>query len=70
MKSILSQALSSDRIKVLDKLELEQIKTKDMVNTINNLKLDGSALFVIAEPDSNIEKSTANIKDVKTIWVK
>ncbi|MDI9490053.1 MAG: 50S ribosomal protein L4 [Clostridiaceae bacterium] len=69
MKSILSQALSSDRIKVLDKLELEQIKTKDMVNTINNLKLDGSALFVIAEPDSNIEKSTANIKDVKTIWV-
>lgn len=69
MKSILSQALSSDRIKVLDKLELEQIKTKDMVNTINNLKLDGSALFVIAEPDSRIEKSTANIKDVKTIWV-
>lgn len=69
MKSILSQALSSDRIKVLDKLELEQIKTKDMVNTINNLKLDGSALFVIAEPDSKIEKSTANIKDVKTIWV-
>ncbi|MGB4609287.1 MAG: 50S ribosomal protein L4 [Saccharofermentanales bacterium] len=69
MKSVLSQALSADRIKVLDKLELEEIKTKEMVKTINNLKLQGSAIFIIAKPDFNVEKSAANIKDVKTALV-
>ncbi|HHU53098.1 MAG TPA: 50S ribosomal protein L4 [Clostridiaceae bacterium] len=69
MKSVLSQALSADRIKVLDKLELEEIKTKEMVKTINNLELQGSSLFIMAEPNSNVEKSAANIKDVKTALV-
>lgn len=69
MKSVLSQALSADRIKVLDKLELKEIKTKEMVNTINNLELQGTALFIMAEPNRNVEKSAANIKDVKTALV-
>lgn len=69
MKSVLSQALSADRIKVLDKLELKEIKTKEMVKTINNLKLQGSAIIIIAKPDFNVEKSAANIKDVKTALV-
>lgn len=69
MKSVLSQALNADRIKVLDKLELKEIKTKEMVKTINNLKLQGSAIFIMVEPDRNVEKSAANIKDVKTALV-
>ncbi|NLJ71309.1 MAG: 50S ribosomal protein L4 [Clostridiaceae bacterium] len=69
MKSVLSQALSADRIKVLDKLELKEIKTKEMVKTINNLELQGSALFIMAESNRNVEKSAANIKDVKTALV-
>ena len=69
MKSVLSQALSADRIKVLDKLELKEIKTKEMVKTINNLELRGSSIFIIVGPDRNVEKSAANIKDVKTALV-
>ncbi|NLM18517.1 MAG: 50S ribosomal protein L4 [Clostridiaceae bacterium] len=69
MKSVLSQALSADRIKVLDKLELKEIKTKEMVKTINNLELRGSAIFIMVGPDRNVEKSAANIKDVKTALV-
>lgn len=69
LKSVLSQALSADRIKILDKLDFEEIKTKDMVGTINNLELQGSTIFIIAEPNLKVEKSAANIKDVKTALV-
>lgn len=69
MKSVLSQALIDERIKVLDKFELSDIKTKEVINTINNLKVEGSALIIMAEPNLNVEKSAANIKDVKTALV-
>lgn len=69
MKSVLSQALIDERIKVLDKFELSDIKTKEVINTINNLKVEGSALIIMSEPNLNVEKSAANIKDVKTALV-
>lgn len=69
MKSVLSQALTDERIKVLETFELDAIKTKEVVNVINNLKVEGTTLFILSEPNKVVEKSAANIKDVKTALV-
>ncbi len=69
MKSVLSQALQDDRIKVLDNFELPEIKTRQVVDAMGNLKLEGSTLFILADVNQNVQKSAANIKDVKTILV-
>lgn len=69
MKSVLSQALNDQRMKVLDTFELEAIKTKEVVKVLNNLKLEGTTLVILAEPDQTVERSAANIKDVKTALV-
>ncbi len=69
MKSVLSQALADQRIKVLDSFDLAEIKTKEVVNVINNLKVEGSVLFILDQPNFNVQKSAANIKDVKTALV-
>ncbi len=69
MKSVLSNALTDSRLKVLDEFELNEIKTKQVVKTIDNLKLEGSTLFILADKNENVEKSARNIKDVKTALV-
>ncbi|NLJ94856.1 MAG: 50S ribosomal protein L4 [Clostridiaceae bacterium] len=66
MKSVLSSALANSKIKVLDEFELSEIKTKQVVTAMENLKLDGSTLFIFADKNENVEKSARNIKDVQT----
>lgn len=69
LKSALSSKVSENEILVLDNLSLENIKTKQMVNILNNLKVDESALIVISGKDENVEKSARNIPGVKTALV-
>lgn len=69
MKSVLSQALIDEKLKVLDNFDLAEIKTKEVLKTINNLKIQGSTLIIMSEPNFNVEKSATNIKDVKTALV-
>jgi large subunit ribosomal protein L4 len=44
---------------------LDEIKTKNVQNVLNNLELN-KALLVIADNDENIVLSARNIPDVKT----
>ena len=48
-------------------MELAEIKTKSMVKTMDNLKLEGKTLFVLPEKNLNVENSTRNIAYAKTI---
>jgi large subunit ribosomal protein L4 len=68
LKSALSSKVSTNSFKVLDKLEFQEIKTKRMVEVLNNLKL-GKTLFVTAEASENVVKSARNIEGVKTAAV-
>lgn len=65
-KSVLSSKVLENEIVVLDKLELKEIKTKEMVNVINNLKLEGKILLMLPEKNENIQLSARNIENVKT----
>ncbi len=66
--SLTSKAIDGD-IVVLDDLSFEEIKTKNMVNVLNNLGVDGTALVVIPEKDINVVKSASNIKGIETAYV-
>jgi len=66
LKSALTSKVIENNVIVLDNLKLEAIKTKEMVNILNNLKVDSSALIVLPEVDKNVVLSARNIERVKT----
>ena len=69
LKSALSSKVVENNIMVLDEINLSEIKTKNMVNMLNNLKLDTNALIVLGEKNENVVRSAKNIPNVKTAYV-
>jgi len=67
LKSVLSSKVNENEIIVLDKLSFDTIKTKQMVEVLKNLKVEGTAVVLIADKDENVEKSVRNIPGVKTL---
>ena len=50
---------------ILDELKFDEIKTKAMVNVLNNVKAE-KAIVVLKENDEKVVLSARNIADVKT----
>ncbi len=69
MKSAFSVKVAENSIIVLDKLEMEEIKTKKFVELLNNLKIEEKALFVLAEPDDVVMRSARNLPRVQLTLV-
>jgi len=68
LKMALSSKLTKDQILVLDKLELEEIKTKKFTEIMNALDIQ-NALIVTEKENKNLELSTRNIPAVKVLVV-
>jgi large subunit ribosomal protein L4 len=66
--SALSLKNREGKIIVVDKFELNEIKTKLMVKALAELKVD-SALVVIPQSDVKIERSARNLPKVKVLRV-
>lgn len=65
MRSVLSAKVSESALMVLDKLEINEIKTKAFVKVMNDVKVsDDKVLFILSESDSNILLSAKNIANV------
>ena len=69
VKSMLSMKVLEQSLVVVDKLAFDEIKTKNMVTALNNLKLTGKTLVMLPEKNENIQKSARNIEGVKTTLV-
>ena len=69
VKSMLSMKVLEQSLVVVDKLAFEEIKTKNMVSALNNLKVTGKTLVMLPEKNENIQKSARNIEGVKTTLV-
>ena len=54
---------------VVDSLPLKEIKTKDMVKALSNLKVEGKTLIMLPEKNETVQKSARNIENVKTTLV-
>ena len=66
--SALSLKHRDNKIIVVDKLELEEPKTRVMAQALTELKVT-SALIVIAQPDERIQRSARNLPLVKVLKV-
>lgn len=68
LKSALSSKVASDKLVVLDALELSAAKTKEMVKVLVNLKLT-NALIVLPENDDTVIRAARNIPGVASTTV-
>lgn len=69
MKSALTSKVLNEEIVILEDLSLEEPKTKEMVQILNNINAGKKALIVMDTNDINVIKSARNIPNVKTISV-
>lgn len=67
LKSVLSTKLKDEELKVLEQIDLQMPKTKEMVQILRSLDIQSSVLIVLDKPDSNVIKSCRNLSRVKTI---
>ncbi|MEG1181763.1 MAG: 50S ribosomal protein L4, partial [Oscillospiraceae bacterium] len=64
--SALSSKLKSEDIIVVDKIAMEDYKTKTIVEMLSALKADRKAMIVMPEKNEFLIKSASNIPGVKT----
>ena len=69
IRSVLSSKVLENELVVVDKIDFKEIKTKNMVNALTNLKVEGKTLVVLPEKNENVQKSARNIEGVKTSLV-
>ncbi len=66
VRGALTDRVQQNKVIVLDELTLADYKTKDFVNILNNLKVTGKTLVVLADKDDRVIRSAGNIPAVKT----
>lgn len=66
---VLSQKAKNNEIVVVDEIKMKEMKTKLMMEVMKKLPIEGTALLALAAKDKNLEKSAANLKNVKSIDV-
>lgn len=67
-KSLLSQKMLDNTLKVVELLQFDQPKTKSFINFLINLGLNNTkSLFVLGSPNVNIYLSSRNLQKVKVV---
>lgn len=65
--SVLSSKLANNNLIVVDKIDLAEAKTKNMIEVVNKLAISKNALLAISSKNEVIERTSANLPNVKTI---
>ena len=68
LKSVLTDKVQGGNLIVVDELKFDEIKTKNFVNVMKNLKVE-KGLVVLAENNENVVMSGRNVADVDTTLV-
>ncbi len=68
LQSALSTKVADSKIVVMDDISLAEVKTKEMVKVLGNIKVD-NALIVMDGSNKNVMLSARNIPNVKTASV-
>ena len=69
LKSAFSSKVLDNNLVVVDKIEMNEFKTKTIVNMLKALGVEKKALIVLAQNDEKVVKSAQNIPGVKTAYV-
>lgn len=66
MMSALSSKVASNELIVLDELQMEAAKTKEMIKILANINAGKKTLVVLPEVDRNVILSARNLKGIRT----
>jgi large subunit ribosomal protein L4 len=69
MKSAFSSKMADTKVVVVDALDFDTMKTKNMVSFLKAIKVSDSALVVLGGKNENVEKASRNLPTVKTAFV-
>ena len=69
LKSAFSSKVLDNNLVVVDKIEMNEFKTKTIVNMLKALGVEKKALIVLEQNDEKVVKSAQNIPGVKTAYV-
>ena len=67
LKSALSEKFKNKSLCVIDNLEIKSPKTKEFINTLNNLKLEGKTLIVTDGENGNVYLASRNVSNLYVI---
>ena len=67
LRSVLSRKVKESRLLVLETLELPSHKTRDLVNQLSQIGVDGKMLFVDGRGNANLALASRNIKGFKHV---
>jgi large subunit ribosomal protein L4 len=67
LRSALSVKATESQVKVLDALEMNAPKTKEVMSLLQNLGVDSSALILLPQRDEVILRSVRNLPKVRTL---
>ena len=72
IRSLLSSKVLDNSLTVVDKFDFKEIKTKQVVNALTNLKVEGKTLIMIPEKDEILQrvcsKAAAAREPVYPLW--
>ncbi len=66
LRCVLSAKASDGELVILEQLEFDEPKTKEMVNILTSLAVGSPTLIVTSEPEENVVKSARNLPGIKT----
>ncbi|MDD4187858.1 MAG: 50S ribosomal protein L4 [Bacilli bacterium] len=64
LKSALAYLAKNKSLIIVDSLEVKTLKTKDALNLMKNLKLEGKVLFISSGDANNLFMATRNLRNV------
>ncbi len=70
LRSALTDALQSGKLAAVNDIAFDEPKTRDAVDLLNALELDGKVLVVLPEPQEVVEKSFRNLRHVRITYAK
>jgi large subunit ribosomal protein L4 len=67
LKAVLSRRFAEGRIVVIDRMELEGHKTRDLKAAVGALGIEGKALFVDSRDNENFARASRNVRAWKLV---
>lgn len=67
LKCLLSAKARDGNMKLVQELDFEGPRTRDMIGVLSSLGIDSSALVLTAQPTPNVVKSAANLPEIKVL---
>jgi large subunit ribosomal protein L4 len=67
LKAVLSRRVKEERLLVMDRMELDTHRTRDLVAALGDLGVSGKALFVDSRENENFARASRNVRDWKVV---